>query len=313
MATNVQHHSGDARTPWWTGLLAAGLVLAPMSGVMAADPICVEDDRNERVCLSQPAERVISLSPHITEQLFAVGAGETIVGTVGFSDYPPEAESITRIGSHDRIDVEQVVAKSPDLVIAWGSGNPSAQVERLEALGLPVYVSEPRGFADVADELERLGQLTGRSDAGREAARAFRGEWEALQTRYAERSPVSTYYQIWDQPLMTVNDEHLIGQAIRLCGGDNVFGDSSRLTPRVDREAVLGADPEAILASGRGEEREDWVEEWRRWSGSTAVQRDNLYFIPPSLLQRHTPRILEGTRHLCEALDEARDGRPEQE
>ncbi|ABI58160.1 cobalamin-binding protein [Alkalilimnicola ehrlichii MLHE-1] len=297
------------------GLLAGlALLLWAATGAAqgpAAEPRCVRDDLEREICVQAAEPRIISLAPHITEQLFAVGAGALIVGTVNFSDYPPEAEAIPRVGGYNRIDVERVLAKAPDLVVAWRSGNPRAHVERLEALGLTVYVSEPRRFEDVARALERLGRLAGREQAGAEAADGFRDEVAALRRQYADRDRVSLYYQIWDQPLMTVNDEHLIGEAIALCGGWNVFGDSDRLTPKVDRESVLGADPEAILASGMGEEREDWVDEWRAWPASTAVQRDNLFFIPPSLLQRHTPRILEGTRLLCEALETARGRRPE--
>lgn len=298
-----------------TGLLT-GLALVLLAATGAAetpttDPRCVHDDRGREVCVQSAEPRIVSLAPHITEQLYAVGAGEQIVGAVNFSDYPPEAEAIPRVGGYNRIDVERVLAKSPGLVVAWRSGNPRAHIERLEDLGLTVYISEPRRFEDVARALERLGRLSGHEQDGAQAADRFREEAEALRQQYADRDPVRLYYQIWDQPLMTINDEHLIGEAIALCGGRNVFGKSSRLTPKVDRESVLGADPEAILASGMGEEREDWVEEWRAWGASTAVQRDNLFFIPPSLLQRHTPRILEGTRLLCEALETARQRRPE--
>ncbi len=300
------------RRPPLFGAAAAALLFA-LYGAAAplAAATCVVDDAGREVCLDAPPERIISLSPHATEQLFAVGAGERIVGTVSHSDYPPEAEAIPRVGGYNQLDLERIVAKEPDLVVGWQSGNPSAQLERIEALGVPLYISEPRGFEDVARGLERLGRITGRAEAGAAAAADFREELADLAATYAERDPVTLFYQIWERPLMTVSDAHLIGEAIALCGGDNIFGDSERLAPRIDEESVIAADPEAIGAGGMGEERADWLDDWREYGDLTAVRRDNLFFIPPSVIQRHTPRILEGTRKLCEVLEEARQRRPD--
>lgn len=290
--------------------ILGGLLLAGAWGAATA-ATCVEDNAGRTVCLDEAPERVISLSPHTTEQLFAVGAGERIVGTVSHSDYPPEAAEIPRVGGYNQLDLERIVAREPDLVVGWQSGNPRSQLERIETLGIPLYISEPRGFEDVARGLERLGRLTGHAERGETAAAEFREEVEALETEFGGRDPVTLFYQVWEQPLMTVNDAHLIGQAIRLCGGRNIFGDSERLVPRIDRESVIAADPEAIGAGGMGEERADWLDDWHEFEDLTAVRRDNLFFIPPSLIQRHTPRILEGTRLLCESLEEARQRRPD--
>jgi iron complex transport system substrate-binding protein len=203
------------------------------------------------------------------------------------------------------------VALQPQLVIAWASGSPRAQMERLEGLGVNVYYSEPTDFAGIARDLRRLGQITGTIESAEAAAMAFEREIGMLRTRHSGQAPVTVFYQVWDPPLMTVNDRHLIGEALRLCGGTNVFGDLNTLVPRPGREAVLAANPEAIVTGGPGEDRADWLEPWRAWTGLTAVQRNNLFFIPPSLIQRPTPRIALGTGMLCEALEQARSRRPE--
>jgi iron complex transport system substrate-binding protein len=117
---------------------------------------------------------------------------------------------------------------------------------------------------------------------------------------------VTVFYQIWDRPLMTVNDHHLISDAIRLCGGRNVFGGLAQLAPTIGVEGVLAADPEVIVASGMGESRPDWLDQWKRWPRLAATAAGNLYFIPPELIQRHTPRILDGATRLCGFLEEAR-------
>ncbi|MGM0672807.1 cobalamin-binding protein [Thioalkalivibrio sp.] len=286
------------------------LVTTCLCGTTAlAGSVSVTDDDDREVQLDQPAERIISLAPHITEVLFAVGAGDKLVGVTQHSDFPPEAETIPRIGGYSRIDLERVVQLEPDLVVAWRSGNSASQIERMRDLGLNVYVSEPRSFEGVASSMRRMARLAGTEKEGQRAVQAFLDEIETLRQDYEDRDPVRLFYQVWEQPLMTVNDDHLISEAIRLCGGVNVFGHLDRLVPRMDREAVIEADPEVIIGGGMGEDRPDWVLAWEQWEDMTAVRRDNLYFIPPSLLQRHTPRIAEGTRLMCEELERARSRR----
>src|SRR6185369_13479804 len=112
--------------------------------------------------------------PHIAESLYAAGAGSRVVGTVDYSDYPPEAKKLPRVGGYSRIDLEAVAALKPDLVLAWESGNNLTQIDKLRALGLNVYVSQPNRMADVADQLERLGQLAGSEAVARPAAERFR-------------------------------------------------------------------------------------------------------------------------------------------
>ncbi len=297
-------------------LALAALGVLPWIGLSAEperiDPdAAVIDDRGREVYGSGRPERIISLAPHLTELLFAIGAGERIIATVEHADHPAQARSLPRIGSAVQLDLERIVALDPQLVIAWASGNPRAQMERLEALGLKVYYSEPTDFAGIARDLRRLGQITGTMHSAEAAAAAFEREIGDLRARYSGRAPITVFYQVWDPPLMTVNDRHLIGEALQLCGGTNVFGDLKALVPRPGREAVLAANPEVIVTGGPGEDRADWLEPWRAWTGLTAVQRDNLFFIPPSLIQRPTPRIAEGTGLLCDALEQARLRRPE--
>ncbi|WP_018935024.1 cobalamin-binding protein [Thioalkalivibrio sp. ALJ24] len=293
-------------------LLAAGaLLLSPAANADDNGSISVTDDTDREVRLDTPAERIVSLAPHITEVLFAIGAGDRVIGATDHSDYPEEASNIPRIGGYTSLDLERILAKEPDLVVAWDSGNSRSHVERLRELGLTVYTSEPRGFDGVASSMERMAKLAGTGDQGRAEAERFLDEIEALRQKYADREPVPLFYQVWDQPLMTVNDDHLIAEAIAVCGGENVFGHLDRLVPRMDREAVIEADPEVIIGGGMGEDDPTWVEDWRQWDNMLAVRRDNLFFLPPSLLQRHTPRIAEGTAMMCEELQNARDRRPD--
>lgn len=255
---------------------------------------------------NKPAQRIVSLSPHITELVYAAGAGAKLVGNVDYGDYPAAAKAVPKVGGYSKLDMEAIVALKPDLVLAWESGNPPAALAKLRALGIHVDVSQPDRMADVASEIARYGVLAGTSTVADAAALAFRTRQAALAARYSQRPRVDVFYQIWQQPLMTVNDRQIISDAIRLCGGRNVFGHLPILAPTVTVEAVLAANPEVIIASGMGDERPEWLNDWRRWKTLTAVKRDNLYFIPPVEIQRHTPRLLDGTEKLCQALEAAR-------
>ncbi|MEN9481137.1 MAG: hypothetical protein RLZZ298_2532 [Pseudomonadota bacterium] len=269
-----------------------------------------KDDSGQEVRLKAPAQRIITLAPHAAESLYAAGAGDKLVGTVEYSDYPPAAKKVPRVGGYSRIDLEAVAALKPDLVIAWQSGNNMPQVDKLKALGLAVYVSQPNKMADVADQLERLGQLAGTEIAANAAAAAFRKRLEMLQTANANKPKVRVFYQIWKSPLMTVGGSQIISDAIRLCGGDNVFGHLSQMAPTVSVEAVLEVDPEAIIATGMGDAKPEWLHDWDKWTRLTAVKRGNLFHINPDIMQRHTPRILDGAEKLCAHLDLARSHRP---
>lgn len=268
--------------------------------------IRVTDDAGRSVVLPQPARRIVSLAPHVTELLYAAGAGAQVVGAVSYSDYPEAAKTLPRVGGYSSVDLEAVAALKPDLVIAWKSGNRNTHLDRLTALGIPVYVNEPRHLDDVATSLRALGQLAGTSAAAEQAATRFAQRRDELRGRYAQRPRVRMFYQIWNQPLMTVNGEHLISDMIRLCGGDNVFAALPQLAPNIGVEAVLAANPEVIVASGMGESRPEWLDQWKRWPALAANAAGNLFFIPPEIVQRHTPRILDGAQRLCEQLEEAR-------
>jgi iron complex transport system substrate-binding protein len=273
---------------------------------VSAQALEVTDDTGQRVHLDKPAQRIVSLAPHITELLFAAGAGDAVVGAVNYSNYPPEATRLTNVGSHENLNLEAIAALQPDLVVAWKSGNSSFQIEQLSRLGLPVFYSEPRRLEDIASNLKRMGRLAASGNSADAAAERFNTHYRQLEARYSRAEPVRVFYEIWHQPLITVGGKHLISQVIKLCGGHNIFSDLSALAPTVNPEAVLEANPEVIIASGMAVQRPEWLDQWRAWPQLAAVKNRQLYFIPPDLIQRQTPRVLEGAEHMCEQLEQAR-------
>ena len=285
------------------------LALFACCGLLHAE-IAVVDDSGVTVRLAQPARRIISLAPHVTESLFAIGAGDRVIGTAEYSDYPEAAKKIARIGGYASLDLEAIVGLKPDLVIVWASGNVKAHVEKLRAMGFTLYVTEPKRIDDLPDTLARLSQLAGTDEVGRRTVADIRRRLADLRHKYSDRPPVRTFYQIWKQPLATVGGRQIISSVIRLCGGENVFGQLKTLAPIVSVEAVIAANPEAIIASGMDEARPEWLDDWRRWTSITAVARGNLFFVHPDLIQRHTPRLLDGAERLCHQLETARSRRP---
>jgi iron complex transport system substrate-binding protein len=287
-------------------MLRAMLGVLVLAACAAQAEVRVTDDYGRPVVLAAPARRVVSLAPHLTELMYAAGAGARLVGAVQYSDYPPAARALPRIGSEASIDLEALVALRPQLVIAWPNAGSARAVERIAALGIPVFRSEPRELEDIARTLETLGRLAGTDSAATIAARAFRARVAAIARAHADRPPVRVFYQVWDRPLITVNGDHVISKVIRLCGGENVMAELPALAPEIDRERVLRADPEVIVASGADGKRPLWLDAWRVFPGLAAVRADNLYAIRPELLQRHTPRLLDGADELCRILEAVR-------
>ena len=290
--------------------LTAALIAATLP---ARASITVTDDTGAVVTVPAAAQRVISVAPHVTELLYAAGGGSKLVGAVSYSDYPPEAKQLPRVGDNKSLDLERIVALKPDLIVVWRHGNAQRQLDRLRELHIPLYFSEPHRLDDIAVSLTKLGQLLGTSSAADAAAAAYRRDIANLRAQYAKRPAVSVFYQVWDQPLMTLNGEHMVSDVIALCGGRNVFAALQPLVPTVSTEAVLAANPEAIVTAAPGATKPDTtlpqLSAWRAWPRLSAVAHDNLFAIDGDVINRPTPRIVQGATRLCEDLELARSRR----
>ncbi|WP_106858181.1 cobalamin-binding protein [Caballeronia novacaledonica] len=278
-----------------------------------AHAITVTDDSGAPVTLAKPAERVVSLAPHVTELLFAAGGGARIVGAVTYSDYPKEARSIARVGDNKALDLERIVALHPDLIVVWRHGSAARQMDRLTALGVPIFFSEPKHLDDIAANIDKLGALLGTQAEARARSDAFTRDIARLRARYSARPPVSVFYQVWDDPLMTLNRDNVFDEVIGLCGGVNVFAAEKPRVPTISTEAVLAANPEAIVTATPGATQPDRplpaLDRWKRWTSLKAVARGNLFGIDGDLINRPTPRLALGAAELCRDLEIARGRR----
>lgn len=271
-----------------------------------ADPVSVVDFSGRTVTLEAPATRIVALAPHSVENLYMAGAGDKLVGAVSSSDYPAQATEIPRVGSFNAYSLEAIANAAPDLIVIWGSGNGSRTMAKLETLGIPVFVSEPRRIEDIPRDIRALGILAGTTSVSEPEAQRIEQELEELRRRYSRKSTIKVMYEIWNDPLQTVNGEHLISQVISLCGGHNIFADVSALAPRINIESVLALQPQAIIASGLRDTRPHWLDEWLRYPTLPAVQDGGLFFVNPDYLERPTARVLLGAHSMCQQLDSLR-------
>jgi iron complex transport system substrate-binding protein len=288
------------------GNLFGRLVACAATWAAACAPTCAAQSPEP----AQSAPRIVSLSPHITELLFAAGAGARIVGVDDASDYPPAAKQIPRLGEAAALDMEGLLRQAPSLIIVWETGTPSRVRAELERFHLQVLVTEQRKLDDIGQALVEFGRLAGTSPIADDAARRYRAGLAELRARYEGRARLKVFYQVWDRPLYTLSGEHVVSEMISLCGGDNIFAGVSTLAPIVDREAVLALNPDVILIGAAGADGERQSADWGRFANLRAVRNQHVYTVDPSLVGRMAPRILEGVREVCSALERARGGRP---
>ena len=279
-------------------------VAAPVSALTGVDAPTLMDDFGVELRLARPAQHVISLSPHLTELMYSIGAGDRLAGSVRGSDFPVEAAGIPEIGDASGLDFERILHLRPDIVLAWGSGNRSVDIERLRALGLRVLVLEPQRLEDIARHLRLLGDLTGLGAQAQAVALEFERRVDAVRDRYAGRVPVRVLFEIWHRPLFTVNGDHIISKVLGLCGAQNIFAALPRLAGEVSLEQVLLLDPDAIVV---GSEADDAGEKnWLGFPYLKAVRTGNVFAVSADLITRQTARIVDAAERLCAGLDKAR-------
>ncbi len=295
---------------WTASAVSLG---APVATATAA--IVAVDDAGRTLRLEQPAARVVTLAPSLTELVFAAGGSGRVVAVDGASDYPPAARSLPRIGELSRIDVERIVALRPDLVLVWRGGNTGREVEQLGALGIATFSIGPRRLADVPQALRRIGVLLGTGAVADAAAAAIQARLDELRRRHAGAAPVRVFYQVWSSPLMTVGGGQIVDDAIATCGGQNVFGRVAAVAPHVSVESVLEADPEVVLSADehgapvpvRRAADAPAFAAWRRHPRMAATRGGNFFLLDGDAISRQGPRIVDGVAAICRALDAVRE------
>lgn len=285
----------------WIKIIFLVLCVFLMSQLALASAVSVRDITGVKVILSKSASRLVVLSPSSVEVLYEIGAGDKIVATVDYADYPAAAKKLPRVGNAFSVSIDAIVRYQPDLVVAWKSQAQDKVIERLRELGIPVYLTNPLKFEDIAYDMESLGQLTGLRSVANKAATKYRVHLSDLRKRFSHRKPIKVFMQINESPIFTVNNKSHIGQVIKMCGGRNIFANASALAPQVSIEAVVRAAPQAIFVTLM--QRFDM---WLSWPTIPAVAKKALYTLPDDIVSRTGPRLPEGIEIFCKKIDEAR-------
>ena len=268
--------------------------------------ISLDQADGSTLALAGPVHRMVTLSPHLTELVFAAGAGDQLIATVEYSEYPEAAAKIPRVGDAFRLDLERIVALRADLVIAWDSGNPRSAIDQLRSLGVPVWSIEIREPGEIADVLEAIGKATGRPEIANSEGRKIRQRLVNLSRQYAGVEVLDYFYQVGVKPLFTINGNHLISKGLKLCGGRNVFDQEPGLAFQVGHESVIVANPDALFAPWL-EGMPDPLSAWRDWPAMRAVRQDALYLLPADSISRATPRFLDSLDSGCKMLHGLRE------
>lgn len=303
------------RAAFFLALMAGGAAVAAeqaASTTLSPAAIVLRDDTGREVRLGAPARRIVTLSPHATELMVAAGAGDRLVGVDQNSDYPPEVTRLPKVGSPLNLDIERVLALKPDLIVLWayatGTSNPGKlPMDLLDQLGIAVFYSRPEKLMDIATSLDRFGRLAGTASVAAPRAAQLRQQVDALASTYAARAPVRTFYQLSGQPLYTLNDRGIIGDALRLCGADNVFGKLPAAAPMVSVEGVLLANPQVIVVGGSDAAGKAALTQWKAFApGLTAAAQGHLFVADADRMHRPGPRMIDETARLCANIDTAR-------
>jgi len=279
---------------WLLGLLA----------VAATSAREVRDDLGRRVTVPPPPLRIVSLAPGATEMLFAAGAGSQVLATVEYSDEPPAARRVPRIGDVAAVDLERLVALQPDVVVLWAGGGNPAQREKIHGLHIPIYEQQVVRLNDIPAAVRRLGVLAGTTAVADRDAQELEARLAALEATYGHsgaRAP-TVLMQVWNRPIYTVGGAHLMSDALTLCGARNVFGDLREGGPVVDPEAVIARDPDIIIAAAPPGEGASWVQDWMRLQGLSAVRNHRVVPFEDQALSRLGPSVIGATEALCRLI-----------
>ncbi|NYT65596.1 cobalamin-binding protein [Alcaligenaceae bacterium] len=254
-----------------------------------------------------PANRVVALTPHITELVYAAGGGDKLIATVSSSDYPPAAKKLPRIGDGLSVNAESLLALQPDLVIAWHEKSAAqALAPTLQKLSIPLHYIEPRRLVDIPLAISQLGVLMGTQTVAKAKALALNNELTQLEQRYAKATPVSVFIEVGTAPLYTIGNDPLLNDTLRICGGINVYQDSMLAAPLISTEDVLARQPDVVIVGSRNQAQ--LATRQHAWKQLTlkAATTDHIYGLDPDALFRPGPRMLEAAKTLCTYLDSAR-------
>jgi iron complex transport system substrate-binding protein len=262
------------------------------------------DEMGRQVRIPYPAKRIISLAPSITEILFALGLDEEVAAITNFCDYPETVLNKPRIGGFVNPDIEKIVSLKPDLIIGIRDGNRIDTVHRLNDSDFPVYLIDPKGFDGVMRTIKNIGDVVGREKESRKMIKEMVNKREKIITLTQSLPKPKIFFQLGDAPMVTVGKGTLADDLIRLAGGRSISEDESVSYPVYSIETVLLKAPEIIIMTSMDSKKNSphLVKKWESWKSIPAVRTNSIYVIDSNLVDRPTPRIVEGLEALVRII-----------
>ncbi|QIZ76494.1 cobalamin-binding protein [Ferrimonas lipolytica] len=249
--------------------------------------------------------KIAALTPSSVELLFAVGAGDNIIATVEYADYPEQAQQIERVGSYDHFNMERLLLLQPDAVVVAFADTNQQLLGQLQMLRVPIIDSSVTELNQLPQRLVELAQLTDMPQHGEQLAQQFKRRLQHITEKYQHKPSVSVFYQVWPEPLTTVSSGW-IDNMINRCGGRNVFAQSIADYPQVSLEQVIVRSPQLILLPVAASQYRSEVDLWSDWPELPAVKNEMMIEINADWVHRSGPRSLDGLEQICVAVDHAR-------
>ncbi|MBU4261369.1 MAG: cobalamin-binding protein [Proteobacteria bacterium] len=275
--------------------LAALLLTLTLLAAPAAAEVFV-DQVGRRVEIPDPPQRLVSLMPSITEIVFALGAGSRIKGVTQYSNEPPAAAQLPKIGSYVHPDLEKIISLRPDLCLAVRDGNPKHIVDRITELGIPVYTIDPRNLAEIMESVMLLGKVLGTEKKARDIVGKIQMKIDAAAERVAHAADrPRVFFQIDASPIISAGSNTFIDRLITQAGGINLAAGPTPY-PRYSWEDILRMQPEVVIIASMagGYTDEQLKAEWRKWPEVPAVRNNRLYVVNADLFDRPTARLADG-------------------
>ncbi|WP_422484355.1 helical backbone metal receptor [Gudongella sp. DL1XJH-153] len=264
--------------------------------------LSIEDDFGNTINFGNPPEKIISLAPSNTEILFAVGAGDKVVGVTSYDDYPEEVLDIEKIGDFNGINLERIIELEPDLVINYGDGV-TEENERLLEAGIQIAGFEPESLQEVYDTIIKVGKITGHEDEAKELVEEMTSQEAELAEKIEGLDKKTVFYEIWHEPLMAAGPGSFVDELINRAGGENVAADADGEYPQFDLEQLIERNPQVyITANDLPEKTADSIKERPGYSEIDAIKNDRVYLLDGNIMSRPGPRIIDALKLIIEAI-----------
>ena len=288
-------------------LMIISISLALSSTLVSAKAVSVIDDSGALISLAKPATRILALAPHIVENVYSAGAGDLLVGSVNYANFPPEAESLPQVGGYNKYNIEAIAALKPDVIFAWQSGTPQHFFDKIKQLGIPLYLDEPSTMQEVATAVRNIGVLTGKQDIAEPVVKQYLDELAILRQSQVGKTPLKIFYQVWHDPIYTINGKQIISDVLSLCGGKNIYAGEKIKAPIITIESLIERNPDVIITGTNHQSGVEPLLRWQQWPTMTAVKTNNLFTVNADIVSRHTIRLIQGAQSVCKKFDIARN------